>query len=343
MKDKDKNNKSDVDIYTSFINESINEFEKTHAHDEKEQKRIVQRSKHSALLTNILISLALLLLIVPVMTLGTYLYYVIGGKANNLIEVASKTIYVTEPNMSLEEMELEEDIGFFSMTLTFDVFKRIGKEDYKAGEYEIYHAFDKPSFPKRNMLLDRPMPEISTQDPQILVHPDAPAPLGRAVEWNILEGLPDGTVAEVYLSLNELLDPEEVKNRFGDDIEVRWLAVDTGFEAKQLDQEGVPVSPIGYPAQVDQTTWSPFNGRDHSNEEVFMDILELLEKNEETATIVSSSKSLVLTERIEYLKANGIHVYGAVVTGPVPALRTLENDELVRSMKVGEVKLWNWK
>lgn len=343
MNKKDRNETKDEELYETLIHDSVKEFEDVHPYNEKEQKRIIQRGKNSAIRTNILISLAVLLLIVPVMTLSTYLYYAIGGRANNLIEVASKTVYVTEPNMSLEEMELEEDIGFFSMNITYDVFKRIGQEDYKVGNYEIYHAFDKPSLPKRNMSLERPLPELPSEETEYLVHPDAAIPLERSDEWDILRGLPDGTVSEVYVSLNQLMGPEELEKQFGKNIEVRWLAVDTGVEANHVDGEGLYVTQLGYPAQIDDTTWSPFNGRDQNNEEVFMDILQFLEKNEEVTVKFARGKSLVLSERISYLKENGIHVYGAVVTGPTPELRKLENSPFVRSIKVGEVKLWNWK
>src|SRR5690606_13721279 len=120
----------------------------------------------------IMISLAVLLLIVPVLTLSSYLYYAIGGKANHLIEIASKTIYVTEPNMSIEEMELEEDIGFFTMNLYFDVFKRVGQDDYKAGEYTVRFALDKPNLPERDMKLERPLPNTGDMETDMLFHPD---------------------------------------------------------------------------------------------------------------------------------------------------------------------------
>lgn len=46
------------------------------------------------------------------------------------------------------------------MNIKFDVFKRIGKEDYRAGNYSIDFLLNQPSFPKKNMLLDRPLSEI---------------------------------------------------------------------------------------------------------------------------------------------------------------------------------------
>lgn len=110
--------------------------------NEQIQKGLINAGGNHARRTNIMISLASILLIVPVLTLSSYLYYAIGGKANHLIDIATKTIYVMEPNMSLEEMEVDEDIGFFTMNIYFDVFKRIGREDYKAGEYSVSFVLD---------------------------------------------------------------------------------------------------------------------------------------------------------------------------------------------------------
>jgi hypothetical protein len=334
---------NDDSFYQSLMESTRQDFKKMLPFSEEEQRRIVQVGRNSARLTNIMISLAILLLILPVMTLLTYMYYGYGGKADHLIEVASKTIYVTEPNVSLEEMQIEDEIGIFSMHVLFDTYKRIGKEDYKADNYDIYFAWDQPSFPKKNYLLDRPLPEIPSVENESLLHPGAVIPFNTNDEWKILNGLPDGTVGEVYVSFSELKKPDEIEKLLPENTELRWLAVDTGLEAKQTDKEGVPITALGYPAQIDTTTWSPFNGREQANEEVFLDILNLLEKNEGTAEKIARAKSLELKERIAYIKENGINIYGAVITGPVPELRKLEKNPLIRAMKVGEVKLWNWK
>ncbi|WP_121614469.1 anti-sigma factor [Mesobacillus foraminis] len=338
-----ENFEKEESIYKAFLSDSKRESENNLSFSEDEQRKIINTGKNTARITNIMISLAVLLLIIPVMTLVTYMYYSLGGEANRLIEVAGKTIYVTEPNISLEEMEIEHDIGFFSMNIFFDVYKRIGKDTYKVGNYDIYFALDKPSFPKKNTLLERPLPEIPQVETEILLHPKANVPFNRDSEWEILKGLPNGTVAEVYVSLNKLMKPEDLKSILQTDTEIRWLAVDTGLEAKQVDSEGVPITPLGYPAQIDSTIWSPFNGREQNNEEVFKDILSLLEKNEDVAEKVARAKSLEIKERLAYIEENGIKVYGAVITGPTSELRKLEQISEIRAMKVGEVKLWNWK
>ncbi|EKN71058.1 anti-sigma-M factor yhdL [Neobacillus bataviensis LMG 21833] len=329
--------------YQDYLKESLNEVSGVHPYSEKSQTEIVTIGKNMARRTNIMISLAILLLIVPVMTLASYMYYAIGDRANRLIDVVTKTIYVTEPNMSLEELRLEHDIGFFSMNINFDVYKKIGKEDYKAGNYDIDFLLDKANFPKKNLNLDRPLAEYPDKDTEVLFHPKASVPFNRRDQWDMLNKLPNGTVAEVYISLNDVMKPEELKKILPKNMELRWLAVDTGLDAAQVDGEGVPITPLGYPAQYDPTTWSPFKTDNQTNEEVFLDILSLLEKNESIAEKVARAKSLSLKSRIAYIKKHGIKVYGAVITGPTEELRKLENVKEISTMKVGEVKLWNWE
>lgn len=99
--------------YQKYLKESLNEVNEIHPYSKEGQAEIVTIGKNMARKTNIMISLAILLLIVPVMTLTTYMYYAIGGRADHLIDVVTKTIYVTEPNMSLEKLNVEDDIGFF--------------------------------------------------------------------------------------------------------------------------------------------------------------------------------------------------------------------------------------
>ncbi|PLS17438.1 anti-sigma factor [Bacillus sp. M6-12] len=329
--------------YKTFLNETKQDFKDNIGLSEGEQRRIIQTGRNTARTTNIMVSLAILLLIIPVMTILTYGFYSIGGRADKLIDVAAKTIYVTEPNMSLEEMEIEDEIGFFSMNILFDVYKRIGNEDYKMGDYDIRFALDEPDFPKKELLLEHPLSENPKPETERLFHPNASNFGFYSSEWTTLNKIPDGTVAEVYLSLSKLMSPKQVEDLMPSNVEVRWLAVDTGMEKKQVDSEGVPITPLGYPAQIDTTIWSPFNGREQSNEEVFVDILELLKENQEVSTTVARAKSLALEDRLAYVKKHGISIYGAVVTGPTPELRKLENMKEISIMRMGEVKLWNWE
>ncbi|WP_163102472.1 anti-sigma factor [Peribacillus alkalitolerans] len=335
--------KKDLDTYERILLESKENLDRSHYLPEEQQKKIVQIGKNTARMTNIMITLACLLLIIPCATLATYLYYGFGGRADELIEVTGNTIYVTEPNVSIEEMDIEEEIGFFEMKILFDVYKKIGMEDYRVGSYDVDFTFDEARNPKKTMMVERPLAENPTAEEEILVHPKSNIPFYSLSQWKMLKGLPDGTVSELYISFTKTMKQEDIEQLLPNNVELRWIAVDTGVEEKMLDQSGSPVSPIGYPAQVDTTTWSPFNGRDKSNEEVFMDILRKLEKREDVAAKISRAKNLSLDERIAYIEQNGIHAYGAVVTGPTPELRKMEKIHEIHAMKVGEVKLWNWE
>lgn len=51
---------------------------------------------------------------------------------------------------------------------------------------------------------------------------------------------------------------------------------------------------------------------------------------------------LLLEQRYQYIKDNGIQVYGVVVTGPTKELLKLQNLGSVHSPALGDVGLWNW-
>jgi hypothetical protein len=340
----DKNQfNNDEENYQKYLRDSLNEVNSFQPYSKEGQTEIVKIGKGLARRTNIMISLAILLLIVPVMTLATYMYYGLGGRADHIIDVVTKTIYVTEPNMSVERLDLEDDIGFFSMNIRFDLFKRIGKEDFRVGNYAIDFLLDQPSFPKKDLLLDRPLPEIPSKRTEVIVHPSVSIPFSTTDEWDKLNKFPDGTVSEAYVSLTHLMKPGELERSLPKDMQLRWLAVDTGMEITQEDSAGIPITPIGYPAQYDPTTWSPFKNSDQTNQEVFLNILSLLEKNEVIAEKAARAKSLSISNRLAYIKKHGIKVYGAVITGPTEELRKLQDVKEIRAVKVGEVKLWNWE
>lgn len=326
--------------YLDKFRGEISEFEEKSPFSKQEQQLIIRRGKIEARFTNILYSLTILLLIIPVATLGSYLYYGIGDKANHLIEVMDKTIYITKPNVSLEEMEIDSRIGFFNMDLSYDLYKRVGKKDVRIGHSTAHFAFSTPSFPETQFITDKPLTEYRSEEKEVFFHPAKAFPYNAEQDETVLKRLPDETVAEVFVSFDQLYTEEELLNKFPKDIDLVWYAVNTGLEETNLSSDGDYISPIGYPAQEDPDNWSPFN-QEGKNSEQFMDILTFLSKDEETAETIAE-KPLALDERIKYLQTNGIHIYGAVVTGPKESLVKLQENAMVKGMKLGEVRLWNW-
>ena len=327
-----------MDEYKKLIASSKEkQLEQAHQHKlVKQMKRTVSRSK----LKLVLGMLTVLLMILPVCYMFTFFYYAFGTKSTTLMDVTSQTLYVTEPNTSLEELEFDMEYTPFSMQLKFEQYKRIGKEDFKVNTYNMRYTLGRLTNKEVSSTLERTPSKYPTETSPWLTHPNNISKVNSSKEWTILSGLPDETVVEAYISLNELSTVDEIRRSF-QGVDVVWAAVDTGVEKTNLSQDGNVVSPIGYPVQVDTTNWSPFKDV-ASNEKAFKDILNFLVQYEELATEVSSAKNLELKERIAYINEHGIKTYAVVVTGPKNEIEKLRETNLIRTIKIGEVKLWNW-
>ncbi|MDI2586192.1 anti sigma factor C-terminal domain-containing protein [Psychrobacillus sp. NEAU-3TGS] len=288
----------------------------------------------------ILSTLTVILLIVPTCYMLTFGYYAFGTKSTTLMDVASTTLYITEPNTTLEEMEFEMDFSLFSMDLSFEQYKQIGDEFYPSKDYDLHFVLNDLVNNKTTSKLEKIYPQYPTQTNQWITHPNQSVEFNSDNEWRVLSGLPEETVVEAYISLDDLYLVQEVEDEMKN-VDVTWAAIYTGTEDKMLSSDGDVISPIGYPVQPDQTYWSPFRDSE-SHEETFLKMLKNLQPYEDIAVEVSSHKNLELEERIHYIEKNGYKTYGVVVTGPKSEIQSLREIGMVRYLKLGEVKLWNW-
>lgn len=337
-----------LDIYQEIISEEIdssNDTEKKDSPDDlppEKITKILRNSIRNARFSLISYVIMILLLIYPAMIMSSYIYYGIGNRGQDLIQTVINTVYITEPNASLEEMDIEKRVGLFTFDVYMDLYKSIGKKDIKQGDWQVTYQFDEAKTPKRKYIIETPQRDIPYFDTKRLYHPEAELTNENINTWDTLEKLPEGTVAEVYVSLNELKQPENMKEVTKDlDVQWRWYAIDTGLEASGKNLESGYLAPIGYPAQPDPDGWSPYNSRG-VNKEQFMESLYFLEKHEEQAVNISRGKFLELEYRINYLEKHGAKAYGGVVTGPTKEILKLKDNESVRSIYIGEVRLWNW-
>ncbi|MFD1019546.1 anti-sigma factor [Thalassobacillus hwangdonensis] len=332
-----------LDTYQEVIAEELQTSENTTEELSSDKAgKIIKNSIRNARFSLAAYVTMIVLLILPVMMMGSYLYYGWGQKAEDLIQVAIQTVYVTEPNVSLEEMEVERTFGLFTFDVDMDLYKRVGKNDISLGDWEVSYNFSDAEFPKRNYIIENPPQDIPLPETKKLFHPEGIVSNRDENAWNTLEKLPKGTVAELYVSLEDTYAPSDMRGVLQDvDAEWRWYAIDTGLEAEGKSSEGGFLPPIGYPAQQDPDGWSPYNSR-RKNEEQFMESLRFLAKYEEQATNIAHAKWLDLEDRIDYLEGNGLKAYGGVVTGPTKELLKLRDNDAVRTIHIGEVRLWNW-
>lgn len=326
-----------MDPYEKLINQVKKDKKQLTTDDSLTLKRAIKSSKWKLILTTITV----ILLIVPTCYIFTFMYYAYGTKSTTLMDITSKTLYVTEPNTTLEELEFDMDFSLFSMGLVFEQYKQIGDDFYPVRNYDLKFVLNNLVKKESISKLEKIFPKYPTQTNQWLAHPKNNVEFNSEEEWHILSGLPEETVVEAYLSLNDLYSVdtivEEMKN-----INVTWAAIYTGTEETMTSTNGNIVSPIGYPIQPDQTYWSPFRNST-SHEETFLQMLREMETYENIAVKVSSHKNLELAERIHYIEKNGFKTYGIVVTGPKLEIEKLRDSRTIRFLKLGEVKLWNWK
>ena len=301
----------------------------------KKMNRTIISSKWKLILTTLTVAL----LIVPTSYMLTFIYYAFGTKSTVLMDVVSQTLYITEPNTTLEELEFDMDFSPFSMDLSFEQYKQIGDEFYPAKTYDLQFTLNDLTKKEVHSHLEKIYPKYPTETNQWLAHPKNTVKFNSSREWKILEGLPDETVVEAYISLIDLYTVDEVANAMPN-VDITWAAIFTGVEENNLSASGNVVSPIGYPVQRDSTNWSPFKDA-ISHEDTFLTILKNIQPYEEIATTVSSAKNLKLAERIQYVEENGFKTYGVVITGSKNAILSLENSSIIQHMKLGEVKLWN--
>lgn len=325
-----------MDSYDKLLQKAKQEGVQHTKDGTKKVKRAINSSKWKLILS----TLTLILLIMPICYMLTFGYYAFGTKSTTLMDVASTTLYITEPNTTLEEMEFEMDFSLFSMDLSFEQYKQIGDELYPAKTYDLHFVLNDLVSKETDSKLEKIYPKYPTETNQWITHPNQIVKFSSYDEWSVLAGLPEETVVEAYISLTDLYEVEEVEDAM-ENVDVTWAAIYTGTEDDMLGSSGRVVSPIGYPVQPDQSYWSPFRDSP-SHAETFLKMLKDLQHFEDLAVKVSPHKNLDLKERINFIENNGYETYGVVVTGPKNEIESLEKLNMVRFLKVGEVKLWNW-
>src|SRR5690625_5273776 len=251
-----------MNSYKEFMRKVKNDKPKPTNGGKKYIKKTINSSKWRLILSTITI----LFLIVPTFYMLTFVYYAFGTKSTTLMEVASKTLYITETNIIVVEMEFDMTFSVFSMKLSFEQYKQIGDDFYPAKKYDLQFILDDLVKKEEDSKLEKIYPKYPTQTNQWFVHPNQGAEFYSSKEWRVLAGLPEETVVEAYISLSELYTVKEVVNKM-ENIDVTWAAIYTGTEDKMLSNDGYVVSPIGYPVQYDVSTWSPFR-ESNSHEDI---------------------------------------------------------------------------
>ncbi|MGG4340850.1 anti-sigma factor [Paenibacillus lautus] len=349
----------------------------------KKEKRIVRRGKWRARVSNTLTVISLLLIVTVISSIVTALFYGTGNPSRNdkYRDAIASAISISQPNIDVR-LNSQGKI-FFMQEVYGDIDKKVGKERVTVGEYTVNFLFGLPS-------VDVDWKNGSSGSSQIFYRPNSPletsstnqdedpkkqskkqqknAPSAKSGDWSRLEKLPEGTVAEAYVSFNRFFSTDELLKQFENrNMEAVWFAVDNGPDTRFGGEDEVISHPIGFPAYPvwhhDDLTVTSYKeekrgwfgkvvssgghypsveayGDGELRNEHFIKSLRLLQEYELIANRVAPFVDVDAS--LAYVEQNGVHLYGAVITGPVKELLTLREVSWVRDLRVGEVRLWNW-
>ncbi|MEK4566394.1 anti-sigma factor C-terminal domain-containing protein [Alkalihalobacillus sp. FSL R5-0424] len=314
-------------IYEKKIEEVTAKFEGMPVN---KQRKLIKKERLRANVINVVSSISVLLLILPLMTLGSYIYYGITDRANNYIEVALNAIYLTKPNTDV--FNIESQIGIFTIDLDLEMSKRIGQSDYHTGDYSYALSFNELIDVKERSYDRQPIEDMQKSGPTF-IHPykggmmDSPGA-------EVLLSLPDSYVAEAHISFEDVYSIEVASNFLPDGADPVWFAVDTGRD-DSIEGRNVVKTPFGFPVYTTDY-WSTVFSSENDRSEAFLQALKSLSEHQDFTESLFSSNKLLINERMEYVEEKGVSVYGATVTGSVEDLRELIDVEQVRTIEVGE-------
>lgn len=338
--------------------------------DEKKQRRILMRARYK----NRIGTAGFLLLLMAVLSIaGSFLsslYFNWGGENSRLYRTQKTAALLTEftfPNVTMplsfaphhffsragwghSSVEIKP---YFVAMGNYALQKQVGKDSKVIGHLNVNQLFS-------SVLTRRQWADGSYQHYFYFYYPDQLSDLsdnGRYIAeagediWQALDILPEGTVAEMALSFREVYSIDQVKDMLDEfDLDITWYALATGTEGTSRDHReplstndgawGMPDLPLHMLSQNSTVSDEDIALR----EEYFLESMKFLVANEKIARRVyqGNPQKLLLEQRYQYIKDNGIQVYGVVVTGPTKELLKLQNLESVHSPALGDVGLWNW-
>lgn len=325
------------------------------------QTKIIRRGKWRARIANAATVLSIVLAVTFISSIITNLFYSLGepSRMETYKDVVSSTIAVTRPNIRVHLNG--QGNYFFTMDTSGKLTKAVGDGSVTVGDYSFSFLLSRPGRETIAWLDENGEGGAYFKHPSIIS-------LGEASdrEWERLEKLPEGTVAEAYISFDRLVTTDELLKRFEHlNMLPLWFAVDTG--AKPRSDSGIILDTIGFPyfplwhhddmkvvsySEKKTGLFSKVTTKETSNPTIaaygdgelrndnFMKTLVLLQKYKSITK--RAAPSLNIDETIQYLESNGVKLYGAVVTGPTKELLKLRQQSWVNDIRVGEVRLWNW-
>lgn len=237
---------------------------------------------------------------------------------------------------------------FFRTETEMNLFKTVGKKEFPIGTVATRSFLSSVTVKNKSWENKPYSKKLSFVHPKI--KEEASLKESSKKVWDTLGKIHEGTVAELAISFDKVYTLQEVESILYSAFEAQempptplWYALDTGQE--RIDEEDFILhggEVIGFPEHINL----PENEaeRPKIKEDEVIEMMRILSEHKETVskTTQTSEKELNLDKRYEYIKENGVKVYGIVITGPSKELLKLQNSPHVRYATLGDIEVWNW-
>ncbi|TYR80766.1 sigma-M negative effector [Priestia megaterium] len=319
--------------------------------DNKKVKRSIMMAKWKQRFSNVVTVLCTIILLWVCGSFLSMAYYFPFDKAAYINTVNKAAIESALPNVHVRGSSTETK-PYFRLQSEYDLYKDIGQEQQAVGSFTFYNLFNRTTNIEKDFVNGQYDMKLSFAYPKQIQSQQNPSIYTEWSNdtWKALEKLPEGTVSEIAISFDDTYTLNEVHTKLDSlltkDMRPSWYALDTGYEQRTANDDQPLLdltSTFGFPYFLELSFYEK-DGQQLNETDRVVKMMKLLAENERTVQQVRwmEKSKLKLKERYEFVKKNGVEVYGVVITGPTKELLTLKDDPSITYASLGEVKLWNW-
>ncbi|MEN1938527.1 anti-sigma factor [Paenibacillus sp. 102] len=264
-------------------------------------------------------------------------------KLKEVTDVPALALQATIPNSHVRGSGTNVK-AFFRTHSDMELAKTVGKKEFKLGTLQVDSFFS-------SIRVEKQWAEAAYEQNLFFVHPklkqtDHFKETSPKV-WEALQKVHEGTVAELAISFDKAYTLQELEPILYSVFEAQemppipvWYALDTGIETR--NEEDSPLLNFGFPDFISRLDVE--EKKLNTKEEEVLEMMRILSNHEKTVEKVTwqSKEELNMKKRYQYVKKNGVKVYGIVITGPSKELLKLKNSPHVRFATLGDIEPWNW-
>ncbi|PEM54651.1 anti-sigma factor [Bacillus wiedmannii] len=237
---------------------------------------------------------------------------------------------------------------FFRTETEMNLYKTIGKKEFPIGTVTMSSFLSSVTVTNQSWENRAYSKKLSFVHPKI--KEDASLKESSKKVWDTLGKVHEGTVVEVALSFDKPYALQELESILYSAFEAQempptpiWYALDTGQERINEDDFILHSGEfIGFREHIDLPDSEAEQPK--TKEDEVIEMMRILSEYKKTVSEATRTreKDLNLDKRYQYVKDNGVKVYGIVITGPSKELLKLQNSPHVRYATLGDIEVWNW-